>query len=484
MKYELREYQKQVDEDCERFINESSHKKGLLVNPVGTGKSLIPAMIAEKTSNNCLIIQPSIELLEQNLEKARSFGLDPSIYSASAGQKNISKLTYATPMSVVKNPNDFKGFDIVVIDECHLNMTNSMKNGKVSKKGKFNEFLDIIEPKKIIGLTATPIQLVTTGNGSELRMLNRSMRSYFYKSDLFHVTQIEDIHQQYWGDITTRVIDNKENALKKARFNSPEFTQESIIAQYDENNLDNQILDQYFRMRDEGINKVLTFVPSVKQAVDLAKKNKDFAVVYDKTPEKERRAIVEAFKRGDIGNLLNCMIFTAGFDDPELDGLIMARSTNSYQLYYQIYGRIVRPIYSKGLIIKKKGLVVDLTGNTKRFGDVHNITFEKNDYTNGWGMWNKDSLLTGSPFGDWNMPQRKDFIRKYVDNGIIDKNIKIGDVILTIGKYKGKSLQKSFEKDPRYFTWMFNNFDWTKPYSKPLHKPLEQLIEKNIMHGE
>ena len=53
--------------------------------------------------------------------------------------------------------------------------------------------------------------------------------------------------------------------------------------------------------------------------------------------------------------LINCQVFTAGFDHPELDGLIMARDTMSYQLYYQIYGRIVRPIVENGNIIKKEG---------------------------------------------------------------------------------------------------------------------------------
>lgn len=483
MEYKLRDYQEKVKNDCNNFIHESSHLKGLVVMPVGTGKALVTAMIGEMTEKKCLVIQPNVELLEQNLEKARSFGLDPSVYSASAGMKNISHLTYATPLSVASRPNDFKDFDIVCVDEAHLNMTNKMKNGKVAEKGKFNLFLDHIKPKKVIGLTATPIQLVTTMMGSELKMIDRSMRSFFYKSEMVHVTQISDIKDKYWGDISLDIVKNDRSQLERKYSNSAEFTTESIIKQYDANGLDYQILNQYERMSSEGIDNILTFVPSVEQGIILAKKNKEFEMVYDKTPAKERKAIVAAFKRGDIPHLINCMIFTAGFDHPELKGMIMARETNSYQLYYQVYGRIVRPIYQNGEIFRKKGLFVDLTGNSERFGAVDNITFEKNDYTNGWAMWNGDSLLTGMPFGDWDMPQRSSLIKKNQTTGIISKDQSVSDIILNVGKYKGKSLVDSFKKDPRYFVWMYNSFDWSKPYSKNLKAPLEQLIEKNIMHG-
>lgn len=483
MKYKYRDYQENVHKDTDEFMHESSHKKGLIVNPVGTGKSLIPAMIAGMTDHKCLVVQPNIELLEQNLEKAQSFGLDPSVYSSSAGMKNISKLTYATPMSVVKRPEDFKDFDVVCVDEAHLNMTNKMVNGKPSSKGKFNEFLDQINPKKIIGLTATPIQLVTTGIGSELKMLNRSMRSYFYKSDIFHVTQIQDIQSRYWGDIKTEIVKNDTSSLERKRFNSPEFTPESIVKQYDANGLDYQIVDQYEKMIDRGIDNILTFVPSVEQGLNLVKKNKDFVMVYDKTPAKERKAIVSAFKRGDISHLVNCMIFTAGFDHPGLKGLIMARETNSYQLFYQVYGRIVRPIYIENKLIRKKGLFVDLTGNSKRFGSVDNLTYEKNDYTNGWAMWNNDSLLTGVPFGDWDMPQRDSLLWKSKTTGIISKDQNIEDVVVNVGKYNGRSLIESFKKDARYFVWMYNNFDFSNPKFANLKPPIEKLIEKNIMHG-
>lgn len=478
-----RPYQDNAQRDIENFLNNSSFRKGILVSPTATGKSIYPSIISKITNEPHLVIQPNVELLEQNVDKARIFGLDPTIYSASAGSKEISDLTYATPMSMMANPDHFKHFKKITIDECHLSLSNKMSGGKVSEKGKLSQLIDFIKPDKIIGMTASPIQLVTTGMGSELKMIDRSMRSYWFKSQMFHITQIEDICSEYWANIKTDIIPNDKSLLTKARFNSPEFEKDSIVKQYESNNLQNQIIDQYERLISEGVDSILTFVPSVEQAISLKKARPDFGIVYDKTPKKERKQIVEAFKSGELKHLINCMVFTAGFDHPNLKGMIIARETMSLQLFYQIYGRLVRNIYSKGILYKKQGRIVDLTGNTERFGDISKMRFEKNDYTNGWGLWNDDRLLTGYPFGDWDMPHRSKFIKNFEKKGIISNTSEVSDIEVTFGKYKGQLLKNSFEKDPSYYIWVFEKFDWSKPFNKHLHKPLENLIQKHLMHG-
>ena len=114
--FKLRDYQEKSKKDTHDFIFKSNHKKGIIVKPVGTGKALDTAIISEMVDDDILVLQPNIELLEQNVEKAIAFGLDPSIYSASANKKEVSNMTYATPLSVVSNPSAFKNKKIIVID--------------------------------------------------------------------------------------------------------------------------------------------------------------------------------------------------------------------------------------------------------------------------------------------------------------------------------------------------------------------------------
>lgn len=482
MKIKLRPNQEQAKKDSGKFLFDSVYKRGVIVAPVATGKSILVSCISEISNTDCLVVQPNYELLMQNLEKARYFGLDPAVYSASAGSKDIGKLTYATPLSIASDPDKFKKFKTIVIDEADFAMSNSLSGGQIKDKGKFNKFLDQINPDKIIGLTATPIQLVTTQAGSEIKMMTRSRRSFWNQADIFHVTQIRDIKDKYWADITVEVI---EGTNKHLRLNSTgnEFTSDSIIKNYNENNTNHKILEQYERLLSEGKKSMLTFVPSVGEGESLKKLNKDFEFLFDKTPKKEREAIIKAFKRGDIPNLLNVGILLAGFDHPELDGLIMARNTNSLRSYYQIYGRIVRPIVMPdGSIFKKKGTIVDLTGNYKRFGSVENITFEKQDYTKGWAMWNGDKIMTGYPFENWDMPTRKEVEKIYKDTLVKSGNP--DEINFPFGKHKGKTLSNVFKMDKGYLKWLVTNqeFEWKTANMKLLKKEIETLFKKEILN--
>ena len=485
MKFTLRPYQEKTKQDAYTFLNESAFQKGLIIKPVGTGKALDTAIISELTNKKCLVIQPSSELLKQNLEKAHNFGLDPSVYSNSLKSKNISNLTYGTPLSLANAATDFEDFDIVIIDEAHMGMTNSMKGGKIKDKGKFNLFLDHIKPEKIIGLTATPIQLVTTSLGSELRMINRSKRSFWNHSNIFHVTQIQEIKDDYWANLEFRVIETDSKFLK-LNTTGNDFTEESILRAYEENMSNDKIIENYERLISEGKKSILTFIPSIKIGEELKKLNKDFELIHGKMSEEKVAELLYNFKKGNIPNLINCEKLTTGFDFPELDAIIMARNTNSFALYYQIIGRLVRPIIlPNGQVFKKKGTVVDLTSNYSRFGSIENVTFEKQDYTKGWAMWNGDNIMTGYPFGLWDTPSREEVKHHYSKIAKPVRQVSTTeDCIFTFGKHSGKKVKDVFKTDRGYVMWMLSNkdFKWESENMKRIKSEIENLLKDKILN--
>jgi superfamily II DNA/RNA helicase len=65
--------------------------------------------------------------------------------------------------------------------------------------------------------------------------------------------------------------------------------------------------------------------------------------VIDKTDRGERRKIIERFKSGRTQVLINCMVFTEGFDVPDAAVCANARPTKSTSLYQQMIGRVTRP---------------------------------------------------------------------------------------------------------------------------------------------
>ena len=247
----LRNYQENFKKDLIEFIDNSRNKKGLGVSPVGTGKSLYPSIISEYVNEPCLVLQPSSELLKQNVEKAHIFGIETSIFSASLKKKEIGKITYATHKSVINHPSLFKDFKYVVIDEAHMHLTNKLKNGKVVDEGRLVDFLNYINPNKIIGLTATPVQLTRNSIDTQLKMLNRSKSSYWCFADMISTLQIGDIKDEWWSNVDYRVVE-KESNLLVLNTSKTDFTQESLEEDYEENNLQEKILQQYEQLKSEG----------------------------------------------------------------------------------------------------------------------------------------------------------------------------------------------------------------------------------------
>ena len=61
------------------------------------------------------------------------------------------------------------------------------------------------------------------------------------------------------------------------------------------------------------------------------------------TPKDERRRKIQAFKDGKIDVICNVGVLTEGFDDSEVEIIVMARPTKSRALYAQMAGRATRP---------------------------------------------------------------------------------------------------------------------------------------------
>jgi hypothetical protein len=66
------------------------------------------------------------------------------------------------------------------------------------------------------------------------------------------------------------------------------------------------------------------------------------AAVWGDLPREERRAALKRFSEGEIDVITNCNLLTEGFDEPQVDCVVMARPTHSKLLYAQMLGRGTR----------------------------------------------------------------------------------------------------------------------------------------------
>lgn len=369
---ELRDYQKSAVEKL--LWSKPLPGADICVLPTGAGKSLVIADLASKLDEHILIIQPSKEILEQNVSKMLMY-VEPSsvgIYSASVGRKDINTFTFATIQSIYKKPQDFKHFRYVIIDECHL--VNPKK-----LNGMYSKFFRAIGDPKVVGLTATPYRLDTTFERNSYgfcttytttKLINR-MASRFWHRIVFNMNSKDLMDMGYLLPlkyIDYSLLDHADIPMNKSGsdFNLALF--EKNIA-----NSEDKILEAIF-LAGELASHVLVFCSSVEQAEHLQKVVPNSEVVTAVTKKKDREKRIQGFREGSIKYIFNVGVLTTGFDFPELDAIVLIRPTRSIGLYYQMLGRGVRIAPNK-----EACKVIDLTSTVKNLGKIESIRLEKKE---------------------------------------------------------------------------------------------------------
>ena len=374
--YSLRPYQREAVTRAVSHFRSNSTANGIEVLPTGSGKSLIIANIALELDEPILVFQPSKEILEQNFSKLSAYGLVPcSIYSASAGKKELNRVTFITIGSVIRHLDIIAGYRYAIIDECHyVNAKNdeTMYNRLITTLGL-----------KVVGLTATPYRMHTNSFGSQLKFLTRTRPRLF--SEVLYVVQVRELLEQGFLARVNYYCPQMRFNTQNLKVNSTgnDYTDQSVLSEYKRSNFYESIEEIIFRLLRVNRRRILVFTKFVEEAELLARKIPRAAIVTGETPKAERERILRNFKAGIIEVVCNVGVLTTGFDYPELDTVVMARPTRSLSLYYQIVGRAIRPF--KG----KEAWFIDLCGTYRRFGKVENLELRNDRY--GWAVYNAEN---------------------------------------------------------------------------------------------
>lgn len=421
--YELRAYQQRAVDAGLAFLNNPKSKGGgVLVEPTGSGKSLIIASIARALEGNTIVLQPTKEILEQNYNKILDFGFKDSvgIFSASLNSKEKGKITFATIGTIIKHLDDFKDSHLI-IDECHL---VNAKGG-----GQYKDMIDYLGGK-VIGLTATPFRRyafndMKTGEPAVVaKFLHRTQPKSFNK--ILDVTQIGEMYQHgYLAPIEYEINEDYKHSDLQLNSTRMDFTEESIRRYNEEHSIVGVITDA---IKKHKAKHTLVFTTFVEEAEQLARNLSMSGLVAESvsgtTPSKQREQILADFKAGKIDVVTNVGVLTTGFDFPELDCVVLGRPTMSLALYYQMVGRGVRTAPGK-----EKMILVDACGNVEKFGKVetYHISAERPGMHR---LYADKQPLTGYDFVTGVDFEKRDQKGK-------------GD-LLTFGKFKGAHLS-----DPR-----------------------------------
>lgn len=357
--YKLRDYQKDAVENAVQYFKKK-RTPAVVVLPTGAGKSLVIAELARIAKGRVLVLAHVKELVEQNYNKYVSYGLLAGVFSASLGRKDWDqKAIFGSVQSVARAPDEFfKGFSLLVIDECH----------RVSETGE-TQYQEIIKKLLthnpglcILGLTATPYRLglgwiYEYSQAGELK----SEQPKFFKQCVFELPLSYMIKNKYLTipvkvDIPVTSYDFSELSEKGRMYTAAEVeeilkSQKRLTPLIIKNIID--ITERYHR------KGVMIFSSSIRHAEEIMSflPADEARLVIGDTDLATRNQTVEDFKKKKFKYLVNVSVLTTGFDAPHVDVIAILRPTESNSLYQQIVGRGLRLSEDK-----KDCYILDYTG--------------------------------------------------------------------------------------------------------------------------
>lgn len=376
---ELREYQKRPIAKAIDFFSDAKVTPKLMVFPTGWGKSHLIAHVVNEVEGKFLIIQPSKELLEQNMSKYTALGEKASVYSASFSKKEFGNAVFATIGSIKDLGEEFKarGITNVIIDEA---------DRYPQDMGMLPAFLRKLGSKKVLGITATPIKLMDTKYGKKVMCITTGLVKNKIFNDIIHVSQVSEmVELGYWAPLVYEQKDVDEGVLE---FNTigTEYTDDSLNQFYYTNDIENKIVEDIKARKDR--KSWLIFVPSIEDAESLERKLEGFRCITAATKKKQRNQWVEEYKLGELHGLISINALSVGFDHNRMDGIICARPTASISWYMQALGRGVRTHPDK-----KDCLIIDYSGNVSKFGRIEHLFYSK---AANWELYGENNRkLTG-----------------------------------------------------------------------------------------
>lgn len=386
----LRYYQREAVDAMFSYWDETAGHP-LVDMATGTGKSLTLAtlfheLITGWPDMRLLCCTHVFELVEGNyLELLGIYPFAPAgVYAAALGRRDArSQIIFAQLQTVYSKAAQIGHVDVLAIDEVHLVPSDANTMYRT-----FIDALLAINPEmKIVGLSATPYRLDSGRlDEGEDRLFDKVVYTYGIR---------QGIDDGYLTPITSKPTQTRQDT-SAVPMRGNDLAKGDLQKAVDKDWLNRQIRDEI--LDTEGSRrKALLFCAGVEHAThmrDLFREaGRTFEVVHGGTPRGERRAIIDAYKRGDIWGVANDNVMSTGTNVPGIDIIADLARTKSASRYVQRVGRMTRVIYPPGFRpeevdaaarrsaiasgIKPNGRYMDFAGNISEHGPVDMIDPKK-----------------------------------------------------------------------------------------------------------
>jgi hypothetical protein len=280
--------------------------KALCVCATGYGKGHLIKLISKTVKGTMLVVAPRVNLVRDLAQRTGG-----SIYCASLCQKEIGKVTIATKQSI----KDVSA-DLVILDEAH-NYTE--------------EFLETIDAKWIIGLTATP----WNNNGYVYNQ-------FFWPKPCYEFGIGKSIDAGYLSPYeifgSKHAFDVQEYLKGRGDFKESEINE--IVNQPKH---EVQVKEIVQICEAQSRKKVAVLCANIDHAEKIhneISKYEDCMIVHSRL--KDSHKLIEEYKNNVTRFCVSVGMMSEGTDIPSIDCIVFLRPTKSSRLMVQSAGRGLR----------------------------------------------------------------------------------------------------------------------------------------------
>lgn len=358
----LHDYQIQAIESIKQgFIH--SHRQ-FIEMPTGSGKTFTFLYYAKEFCNNVLIIVPSIQLMNQVYESALNFYHKSEI--SRKGDHFIDKIKKIHICIVHSIKNYYLEllashlFDLVIIDEAHHTSSNSYSRFINLRTKIFKDKESSF--KRILGVTATPDR----SDGLFISEILHKCTFKLFIPEMISRGQLSDIE----GYSVKTKID-----ISDMDYRNGDFSPKELYKKLCTENRNNMICDIVKNEMKDRKNIIFCInIQHSKEINKLLNNNGVSSCHIDGTMiASQRKSILDSFREGKFQALCNCQLLTEGFDEPSIDGIVLARPTTSKSLFTQMIGRGLRLFPNK-----KNCKVIDIVDNHKFLKGISCLISDEN----------------------------------------------------------------------------------------------------------
>jgi superfamily II DNA or RNA helicase len=353
----LRQYQEDAVDNTMAEVEMFGEKNVIIEAPTGSGKSVIISELCKKLSGNIVVVVNITPLVEQIANHLEECNIEFSVLKAGMEDKYNENHRIQLVMSqtfYARHENLNIKADYVIIDERHKEYNTERTSLLMNK----------LQPKSVIGLTATPFDQGGYALSDSLLINTSSVKSLTDEGFLSPVKY----YVPKWST---------ELGLNEMRLSGSDYSGSAIDETFNNSEKMELVLKSMNQMNAKN-KKTLVFCNSIEQCEMVTSFLKEDGYladcVHSKKSSKENDVILESFK-GSTSHLnlqegnesIKCLIsvskLSTGFDVKDIELGVMLRPTKVRSLYLQTVGRITR--IAKG---KEFAEFLDLAGTTLEHG--------------------------------------------------------------------------------------------------------------------